>query len=128
MIYSSDWNIHWSGVGVLPEEPETTVTSGEMTSPNFPNDYPCKIHQRKTIQVAKGKIINIHFIDFVVEHPGQFDYVEITDGDGSRLGRFSADQNNAPDLNVTSNTETVHVLFHTDTNTAKKGWRLEWSK
>lgn len=99
-----------------------------MTSPNFPKDYPCKIHQRKTIQVAKGKIINIHFTDFVVEHPGQFDYVEITDGDGSRLGRFSADQNNAPDLNVTSNTETVHVLFHTDTNTAKKGWRLEWSK
>ena len=128
MIYSSDWNIHWSGVGVLPEEPETTVTSGEMTSPNFPNDYPSKIHQRKTIQVAKGKIIHIHFTDFEVEHPEQFDYVEITDGDGSRLGRFSADQNNDPHLNVTSNTETVHVLFHTDTNTAKKGWRLEWSK
>ena len=67
------------------------------------------------------------FADFEVEHPGQFDYVEITDGDGSRLGRFSADQNgNLP--NVTSNTETVHVLFHSDEETAKKGWRLEWSK
>ena len=65
--------------------------------------------------------------DFEVEHPGQFDYVEITDGDGSRLGRFSADQNDGPP-DVTSNTETVHVLFHTDEATAKRGWRLEWSK
>merc|ERR1719234_2797455 len=113
--------------GVLQDEPENTLPeSGEMTSPNFPNDYPSGLHQRKTIQVAKGKVINIHFTDFEVEHPGQFDYVEITDGDGSRLGRFSADQNgNLP--NVTSNTETVHVLFHSDEETAKRGWRLEWS-
>jgi len=113
--------------GVLPDEPETKLPeSGEMTSPNFPNDYPSGLHQRKTIQVAKGKVINIHFTDFEVEHPGQFDFVEITDGDGSRLGRFSADQNgNLP--NVTSNTETVHVLFHSDEETAKRGWRLEWS-
>merc|ERR1711990_1069862 len=112
--------------GVLPDEPETRATSGEMKSPNFPNDYPSQLHQRKTIQVAKGKVINIHFTDFEVEHPGQFDYVEITDGDGSRLGRFSADQNDGPP-DVTSNTETVHVLFHTDEATAKRGWRLEWS-
>merc|ERR1719175_279821 len=112
--------------GVLPDEPDTRATSGEMTSPNFPNDYPSQLHQRKTIQVAKGKVINIHFTDFEVEHPGQFDYVEITDGDGSRLGRFSADQNDGPP-DVTSNTETVHVLFHTDEATAKRGWRLEWS-
>merc|ERR1719356_1543616 len=112
--------------GVLPDEPETRATSGEMTSPNFPNEYPSRLHQRKTIQVAKGKVINIHFTDFEVEHPGQFDYVEITDGDGSRLGRFSADQNDGPP-DVTSNTETVHVLFHTDEATAKRGWKLEWS-
>jgi len=112
--------------GVLPDEPDTRATSGEMTSPNFPSEYPSRLHQRKTIQVAKGKVINIHFTDFEVEHPGQFDYVEITDGDGSRLGRFSADQNDGPP-DVTSNTETVHVLFHTDEATAKRGWRLEWS-
>ena len=66
--------------------------------------------------------------DFEVEHPGQYDYVEITDGDGSRLARYSADQNNDPHLDVTSYTETVHVLFHTDQGAEKRGWRLEWSK
>ena len=114
--------------GVLPEEPETRATSGEMKSPNFPNDYPPEIHQRKTIQVAKGKVINIHFTDFELEHPGQFDYVEITDGDGSRLGRFNGNQNHDPDLNVTSNTEIVHLLFHTDEGTEERGWKLEWSE
>merc|ERR1712181_213437 len=28
---------------------------------------------------------------------------------------------------ITSNTETVHVLFHTDSSVTRSGWRLEWS-
>ena len=30
--------------------------------------------------------------------------------------------------NLTSITETVHVLFHTDESVTRRGWRLEWSK
>merc|ERR1719495_2781713 len=30
-------------------------------------------------------------------------------------------------FNVSSYTETVHVLFHTDHSGARSGWRLEWS-
>merc|ERR1712130_125916 len=33
--------------GVLPEEPESLPTSGEMTSPNFPSNYPNDLHERK---------------------------------------------------------------------------------
>jgi len=123
--------------GVLPEEPESLPTSGEMTSPNFPSDYPNDLHERKTIEVAKGNVINIHFTYYELERPDQVDYIEITDGDGSLLGHFGAAHYvynseggrrkgiKIPDL--TSVTETVHVLFHTDDSVTRSGWRLEWS-
>ena len=125
-------------LGALPEEPESLPTSGEMTSPNFPANYPNNLHERKTIEVAKGNVINIHFTDYELESPDQVDYLEITDGDGTLLGHFGAahyvDNSEGgrrkgikiPDL--TSVTETVHVLFHTDDSVTRSGWRFEWSK
>ena len=128
-------------LGVLPEEPESLPTSGEMASPGFPSNYHNDIHERKTIEVAKGNVINIHFTDFNLENPDQVDYLEITDGDGTLLGHFGAgyyvDEGQRWDLDgglrkeisdLTSVTETVHVLFHTDESVTSTGWRLEWSK
>jgi len=143
--------------GALPEEPETLPTRGEMASPNFPRNYANNLHERKTIEVAKGNVINIHFSDFELERARApdgspspaVDYVEITDGDGTLLGRFGgefyADEGDSgsrsgegsgeeePERNririsdITSVTETVHVLFHTDRSDTYRGWRLEWS-
>ena len=127
-------------VGVLPEEPESLPTSGEMTSPNFPSNYPNDLHERKTIEVAKGNVIHIHFTDYELEIPHHVDYLEITDGDGTLLGHFGAahyvdsrmdeggSRNGIKISDLTSVTETVHVLFHTDESVTKSGWRLEWSK
>ena len=78
---------HLSVLGALSEEPESLPTSGEMTSPNFPAAYPNNLHERKTIKVAKGNVINIHFTDFELE-TGAVDYVQISDGDGSFIGQF----------------------------------------
>ena len=125
-------------VGVLPEEPESLPTSGEMTSPNFPSNYPNDLHERKTIKIAKGNVINIHFTDYELESPDQVDYLEITDGDGTLLGHFGAAhyvdnseggrRKGIKIFDLTSVTETVHVLFHTDDSVTRSGWRLEWSK
>ena len=117
---------------------EIDRTSG---SPNFPSHYPNDLHERKTIEVAKGNVINIHFTDFNLESPDEVDYLEITDGDGTLLGHFGAryyvDEGQRWDLDggrrkgisdLTSVTETVHVLFHTDESVTRTGWRLEWSK
>ena len=124
-------------LGVLPEEPESLPTSGMLSSPNYPSNYGNDLHERKTIEVAKGNIIHIHFTDFELESPDQVDYVEVTDGDGTLLGHFGARHYGAvheevaenaiqiPDL--TSITETVHVLFHTDESVTRRGWKLEWS-
>ena len=122
-------------LGALPEEPESVPTSGEMTSPNFPANYPNNLHERKTIEVAKGNVINIHFTDFEVERTDPVDYLEITDGDGTLLGHFGAGHYTEATPgrtwrmeNLTSVTETVHLLFHTDESVTRSGWRLEWSK
>jgi len=123
--------------GVLPEEPESLPTSGEMTSPNFPAAYPNDLHERKTIEVAKGSVINIHFTDYELESPDQVDYLEVTDGDGTLLGHFGAAhyvdnsggrrRKGIKISDLTSVTEVVHVLFHTDDSVTRSGWRLEWS-
>ena len=94
-----------------------------------PND----LHERKTIKVAKGYVIKIHFTNFELESNDDVDYVEITDGDGTFLGRFGAKHSGSRFKasrisNITSVTDTVHVLFHTDESVARRGWRLEWSK
>ena len=86
---------HLFVVGALPEEPESLPTSGHMTSPNFPRNYPNHLHERKTIEVAKGNVINIHFTDLDLEHP--HDYVQITDGDGTFLGHFGRRHNEGDD-------------------------------
>ena len=114
-----------------------------MSSRNFPANYPNDIHERKTIEVAKGNVIKIHFTDFDLERPDQVDYVDLIDGDGSFLGRFGGrhyldDEEVRREeeggrrairiSDITSNTETVHVLFHTDSTITRRGWRLEWSK
>ena len=56
------------------------------------------------------------------------DYVEIIDGDGTNFGHFTFDDGDLTRTNITSNTETVDVLFHTDGSVTRRGWRLEWSK
>ena len=111
-----------------------------MTSPNFPADYPNDLHERKTIEVAKGSVINIHFLDYELESPDQVDYLEITDGDGTLLGHFGAAhfvdnsgggggrRKGIKISDLTSVSEIVHVLFHTDESVTRSGWRLEWSK
>merc|ERR1712192_99721 len=77
--------------GALSEEPEQPEqTSGHLSSTNFPAEYPNDLHERKTIEVAKGNVIKIHFTDFDLERPDQVDYVDILDGDGSFLGRLGA--------------------------------------
>ena len=95
--------------------------------------------------MAKGNVIKIHFTDFDVERTDEIDSVHITDGDGSFLGHFGARHYVDKEMSgegsgdegpswalkipdITSNTETVHVLFVTDQTITRSGWRLEWSK
>ena len=80
----------------------------------------------------------LDWANYELENPDQVDYLQITDGDGSLLGYFGAThyvengeggrRKGIKISNLTSVTETVHVLFHTDQSVTRSGWRLEWSK
>ena len=64
----------------------------------------------------------------------QFDYVKITDGDGTTLmdnscGSSSLDPSNPgyfQPSTITTRTNTVEIFFHTDASGTRPGWSLSW--
>ena len=96
-----------------------------MTSPTnvmtSPTNYPPNIHETRTIEVPKGKKIRMQFSQYEVE--SCCDYVRITDEDGTVLKEDKHKPGKKP---IVSRTDTVHVLFHSDSSRERKGWRLEW--
>ena len=118
---------------------------GVLTSPNYPDLYPNNHDSTQTIQVAEGKTINFTITNFNTEP--EFDYVQILDEDGTNLmpvsrstlnpmlllwGRIS--MRDGPDRwsgavgPTSSNSNIIHVKFHTDGDTQRTGWRIEWNE
>ena len=71
----------------------------------------------------------MRFTDFNTERG--IDWVKITDGDGTNLvpapGGRKTGIWGGPEYLV-SKTNRVVVRFHTDRNTQRNGWRLEWTE
>ena len=119
--------------GMVPIADEEGLPSdGYLTSPNWPEYYPNYHDSTQTIQVTEGWTINLAFTDFNTEP--EYDYVQIVDGDGTDLTpkmfgahgsswEFMADGG----VGLYSNSNIVHVKFHTDGDTQRKGWRLQWT-
>ena len=66
------------------------VSTGVLTSPNFPDNYPENLHTIETIKVEEGLIISIKFTVFNIELDPECgvcgcDYLTIVDGDGTTL-------------------------------------------
>ena len=110
--------------GMVGDE-ESLVKSGVLTSPNYPEGYPNNHDSTQTVQVAEGKTIRYVWTNFQTE-VRQYDYVEIVDEDGTILvSRKGGSSLPSPG---TSNTNIMHVKFHTDGDTTRTGWRLEWNE
>ena len=104
---------------------ESMPKSGVLTSPDYPERYPNSHDSTQTIQVAEGKTIRWAWTHFNTE-PSGYDYVQIVDEDGVNLtGKIGGTTLPPPGA---SNSSIVHVKFHTDGDTQRTGWRLEWSK
>ena len=106
---------------------------GVLMSPNYPSHYPSSHDSTQTIEVAEGK--TIHFAWESINTEPEYDYVQIVDGDGTNLtpkisGQASPPPGETP--RFSSNTNIIHVKFHTNGDTEdwirRTGWRLEWTE
>ena len=100
-----------------PADFSKVQTTRQITTTTFTSRRPSGL-QRAMSSTFTSQIL--------LERPDQVDYVELTDGDGTLLGHFASRDHIKN--NITSNTETVFVLFHTDGSVTERGWSLEWSE
>ena len=125
--------------GIFGDE-ESRQRRGVLMSPNYPQLYPNNHDSTQTIKVAEGRMIYIDFTNFNTER--EYDFVTLTDDDGTDLtdltDRYNGEnrttdgrtvfwgkkEDQLPFAYIPSNI--VHVHFHTDGDTQRSGWRLEW--
>ena len=106
--------------------------SGILESPNYPHHYPNDHDSTQTVEVAEGKTIRYRWTDFQTEglwmnsRSCSYDWVEIVDEDGTSL--MSKRCGSSLPSPGTSNSNIMHVKFHTDGDTTRTGWRLEWTE
>jgi len=105
----------------------TAVESGSIQSDNHPNNYP--INQDKTyeISVSAGKKIKITFEEFSLEHNWRcgWDYLMIVDGNGNTILDKSCGATKP--AAVTSQTNKVKVIFHSDYSVTSTGFKINWT-
>ena len=112
-------------------------STGVVTSPNHPGDYPDNLDKTQTLQVETGKILRLEFTRFAVYACDittcPCDYVKITDGDGTTLMDNSCGYSD-PSLPayflppiITTRSNRVEIFFHTDSSGTTTGWSLSWS-
>ena len=104
-------------------------TTGEVTSPNYPNNYPNWLWETETIEVEEGLILSLQFTAFDIEYDiygncGD-DHLTITDGDGTTLMEKSCGSTLPADIISTSNI--VKLVFMTDDYDTRPGWSVSWS-
>lgn len=118
--------------GLEGEEDECgdTVTdnAGNVTSPNYPYQYPDNSSCWTLINVEPGRIIVMRFKVIALEFDEScaFDYVEVLDGsseDSPSLGRFCGDSQKRV-LRSTSNSVLVH--FKSDDLLNNRGFLLQY--
>ena len=97
-----------------------------VTSPSYPNNYPDNQDKTYPIKVTTGQVIEILFTDFALEpHTScEYDWVSVTDGDGSTL--LAKTCGTSKPAKITSKTNVASIKFHSDTSVNAKGFRAEW--
>ena len=115
-----------------------TSFTGVLTSPDYPSNYPNSLDMTESLQVESGKVLRMEFTFFAVEHVQSrcsHDYVKVTDGDGTVLMDNSCGYSNRSSTssdyflppNITTRTNTVNIIFHTNSYTSNVGWSLNWT-
>ena len=105
-----------------------TKMSGVMQSPSYPENYPESVLCQWVIELPPQYKVRLEFFDFQLEKSTscQYDFVLVMDGPPSSptaLGKFCG--NGSKNL-VDSVSNTMTVLFKSDTTKTKRGFQAYW--
>merc|ERR1719431_1215074 len=103
-----------------------STSDGIIQSTNYPEKYPDKDDLSFPLEVPSGSTIELTFQDFSVESHAKcdYDYVKVVDSDGkTELGKLCGD---ATPSTMRSSGNKMTVIFHSDENVNKKGFKATW--
>jgi len=100
--------------------------SGSIQSDNYPNQYPVSQDKTYEMSAAAGKKIKMTFAAFSLENDWRcgWDYLTIVDGNGRELLGKSC--GSVKPATVTSQTNKVKVVFHSDSSVTSTGFKIDW--
>ena len=106
------------------------LTTGVVTSPNYPNNYPNNLQRTETIQIGEGLILSLEFNAFNIQSYSwdstcSYDHLTITDDYGTTLMEKSC--GSSLPAAMTSISNTVKIMFSTDGYDTESGWSLNWT-
>ncbi|CAB3397267.1 unnamed protein product [Caenorhabditis bovis] len=125
-ITKQGWLATWNA---KPNMPPIRVngSSGELSSPNYPNNYDPYTEQAYYITGVDGFSVNVTFDDFITEQ--RYDYVEIYNS-STISTPYLVTNLTGPSIapyTYISPGKYVTLRFITDSIVQKKGWHLIWS-
>ena len=99
------------------------LSTGVVTSPNYPCNYPNNLKTTETITVKEGMVVVLEFTAFNTE--ANYDKLTIRDGDGTTLMEERSDE--CLPGKIWSRTNVVHLQFDTDGGITRHGWNATWA-
>ncbi|KFP84136.1 CUB domain-containing protein 2, partial [Apaloderma vittatum] len=136
ILFKSDFNIGGRGFKAYFYSGECqevfTAIKGNFSSPQYPNFYPNNLKCQWRVQLPLGYRVKVFFLDVELEGRSSltghcdYDHLAAFDGgteDGSLLGRWCGQESPAP---VTSRSNQILLVLHTDRNTAKRGFSIAY--
>ncbi|XP_033110748.1 cubilin-like [Anneissia japonica] len=124
-----------TGTGFMANYAQRTTNdyigpSGQFSSPFYPSNYPDSVSLRWTITVSPSAVMQLRFIDFVLEdYLGIcYDYVQIFDGlDENSAQLLEACGSTIPNTVYTTGS-VASVYFVSDYTINERGFLLEWQE
>ncbi|XP_029110994.1 cubilin [Scleropages formosus] len=107
-----------------------TASSGEIHSPNFPNNYPNSVDCSWVINVDKGHRVLFNFTVLEVESQlsCSWDYVAVHDGPSESSPLLARVCGMTPPPPITSSQNIIYVRFRSDNSNAHRGFSAQFSE
>ena len=99
------------------------LSTGIVTSPNYPCNFPNNLNVTETITVKEGMVVVLEFTAFNTE--ADYDKLTIRDGDGTIL--MEERSGKCRPGKIWSKTNVVHLHFYTDGWDTQTGWNATWA-